>query len=149
MLFGLFILFFVSLANRSKSSIGRGINLISANTMSAETNNSDDQILYLPEPSKDTNYKQISIGETVSMEELGPIIINSDGTTRRISNWANLTKQEQLNTWRLISSRNKKRIESLKRQEQEEAEIANKQEENIAEENKDSACNSEGGDESK
>lgn len=42
-----------------------------------------------------------------------------DGTTRRITNWVNLTKEEQDNTWRLIKARNQKRIEELKRKQQE------------------------------
>lgn len=37
-----------------------------------------------------------------------------DGTTRRISNWDQLTKHEQDTTWRVIRARNKKRLEELK-----------------------------------
>lgn len=52
-------------------------------------------------------------GDAVKMDDLGPIIINTDGTTRRIANWQTLTPAEQKNTIRLISARNKKRIEAL------------------------------------
>ena len=69
-----------------------------------------------------TNMRQISLGETVSLKELGPIIINADGTTRRIANWASLTQQEQDSTWRLISARNNKRLKVLKEQLQQDRE---------------------------
>lgn len=49
--------------------------------------------------------------------DLGPIIVNTDGTTRRIANWDTLSKQEQESSWRLISARNKQRIERLRAQE--------------------------------
>lgn len=38
-----------------------------------------------------------------------------DGTTRRITNWDTLTKQEKDSSWRLISARNRKRIEVLQK----------------------------------
>ena len=43
------------------------------------------------------------------------MIVNPDGTMRRITNWDILTKQEQESTWRIISARNKKRLDALKR----------------------------------
>ena len=43
-----------------------------------------------------------------------------DGTTRRITNWETLSAQERESSWRLISARNKRRIEELKRQRAEE-----------------------------
>lgn len=55
-------------------------------------------------------------GDALKLDHLGPIIINTDGTTRRISNWDTLSKQEQASTWRLISARNRKRLEELKKQ---------------------------------
>jgi len=73
--------------------------------------------LQLPPPAEgvDVTHK-LKLGETLKLEHLGPIIINSDGTTRRIENWDKLTSAEQKNTWRLISARNQKRIEALKRE---------------------------------
>jgi predicted Fe-S protein YdhL (DUF1289 family) len=54
-----------------------------------------------------------NLGEKIALEELGPIIINADGTTRRITNWVTLTKTEQDSTWRLIAARNLKRLKKL------------------------------------
>lgn len=59
--------------------------------------------------------RQINLGETISLEELGPIIINADGTTRRITNWLDLNKEEQENSWRVISARNLKRLKVLQK----------------------------------
>jgi hypothetical protein len=75
-----------------------------------------DLIKLLPEPSTTgERSREIKLGEAIKFEELGPIIINPDGTTRRITNWANLTKQEQASTFRLISARNKKRLAELQK----------------------------------
>lgn len=37
----------------------------------------------------------VVLGSSTDMSHIGPLIINADGTTRRISNWAQLTKKEQ------------------------------------------------------
>mmetsp|Transcript_2667 Transcript_2667/g.3998 ORF Transcript_2667/g.3998 Transcript_2667/m.3998 type:complete len:115 (+) Transcript_2667:102-446(+) len=71
-------------------------------------------ILELPPPSDDSSStKQFKIGETVSMDEFGPIIVNPDGTLRRIANWDQLTEGEKERTRQQISKRNKKRLASL------------------------------------
>jgi len=52
-------------------------------------------------------------GEAVAMEELGPIVINTDGTTSRITNWPEMTPAEQEKTRRVIVARNAKRLAKL------------------------------------
>jgi uroporphyrinogen decarboxylase len=42
-------------------------------------------------------------------DNLGPIIINTDGTMSRIPNWESLTESEQKNSLRLIAQRNQRR----------------------------------------
>ena len=76
------------------------------------------EILMLPSSVGDSGEinRQITLGETISLEELGPIIINADGTTRRITNWSTLNKNEQENSWRVISARNLKRLKVLQKQ---------------------------------
>ena len=49
----------------------------------------------------------------IQLNELGAIIINSDGTMSKISNWHELTKPEQVKALRVIAKRNKKRKEEL------------------------------------
>jgi len=74
----------------------------------------------LPPPSTDPGnpLRTLSLGgDPLKLDDLGPIIINPDGTTRRIANWQTLTKQEQESSWRIISARNKKRISELQKSE--------------------------------
>jgi predicted Fe-S protein YdhL (DUF1289 family) len=95
--------------------------LLSLNWMvSASQVIGEEEIFQLPAPEDQRNgeaggdIRKLTYGEKISMDELGPIIINSDGTMRRIANWNELTKGEQESTFRQISARNKKRIEALK-----------------------------------
>ena len=67
--------------------------------------------------------RQIKLGEKISLEELGPIIINADGTTRRITNWLTLSKSEQEQSWKLISARNLKRLKALQKKQSKEIPI--------------------------
>ena len=55
-------------------------------------------------------------GEAVAMEELGPIVINTDGTTARITNWPEMTPAEQEKTRRVIApTRSASRSSRLRR----------------------------------
>mmetsp|Transcript_6651 Transcript_6651/g.18972 ORF Transcript_6651/g.18972 Transcript_6651/m.18972 type:complete len:104 (+) Transcript_6651:1807-2118(+) len=49
----------------------------------------------------------------VRMDALGPIIINTDGTVARISNWAALTERERKVALKRIAKRNAQRREVL------------------------------------
>lgn len=84
--------------------------------MNDENKNSQQQeeILALPPPSEET-IPSLQLGESIALDDLGPIIINTDGTTQRISNWKELSESERKNTLRLIALRNKKRIDELKK----------------------------------
>ena len=56
---------------------------------------------------------------------LGPIILNTDGTTRRIANWDSLSEHEQHVSWKRISKRNEvRRTALLVAQEEQQAEAA-------------------------
>ncbi len=66
-----------------------------------------------PSDPNDTSIPSLKLGEKFKMDHLGPIIINPDGTTRRIGNWENMTETEREVAWRRISQRNKVRIDSL------------------------------------
>lgn len=89
-------------------------------------NNSDKQAedaLLLPPSDGSKDLPSIRLGETIRFEELGPIILNTDGTTRRIGNWDQLTEQEKKATWRRISKRNEeRRLALLEQQKQEKSE---------------------------
>lgn len=88
-----------------------------------ENENENNEIFQLPSPEDIQSNekgltKQLKFGESISMDELGPIIINPDGTMRRIANWNELTKGEQESTFRQIVARNKRRLAALKEQQE-------------------------------
>ena len=60
--------------------------------------------------------RQIKFGETVKLEELGPVIVQSDCTLRRIDNWHKLTEGEREAMMRRIGGRNKVRLNKCREQ---------------------------------
>lgn len=78
----------------------------------------------LPEGNLDSDVPSLKLGETMKFDDLGPIIINMDGSTRRIGNWEQLTDKEKEVTWRRIGKRNQERrkilLEKQQKAEQEE-----------------------------
>ena len=63
-------------------------------------------------PAGDPNDKTVPVlklGESIKFDEMGPVIINTDGTTRQIANWDKMTEHEKTLTWRRISKRNAER----------------------------------------
>ena len=60
--------------------------------------------------------RQIKFGETVKLKELGPVIVQSDCTLRRIDNWHKLTEGEREATMRRIGGRNKVRLNKCREQ---------------------------------
>lgn len=49
-------------------------------------------------------------------DELGPLVINKDGTTARITNWHQMTPDEKERTLRIITKRNRERLAVLKQE---------------------------------
>lgn len=73
------------------------------------------QPLALPDSSSDTTKLDMSNGNTtVSLDHLGPMVVNVDGTMSRISNWDKMAEIEKKATIRIIGKRNKARLEALK-----------------------------------
>lgn len=52
--------------------------------------------------------------DTVKLEHLGPIVVNSNGTMSRIPNWLELGREEQERIARVIAKRNNARLAQLK-----------------------------------
>jgi len=75
--------------------------------------------LALPEaPHNATTQLDMSNGSTtVKLDHLGPVVVNVDGTMSRISNWDKMADIEKKNTLRIISKRNKERLEALRAKE--------------------------------
>jgi len=66
-------------------------------------------------PSDSTTQLDMSNGNTtVSLDHLGPMVVNVDGTMSRISNWDKMADIEKKNTLRIIGKRNKARLDALK-----------------------------------
>lgn len=53
-------------------------------------------------------------GSTVSLDHLGPIVVNTDGSMSRISNWEQMTEMEKKNTLRIVGKRNQQRLQALR-----------------------------------
>jgi len=72
--------------------------------------------LALPEaPSNATQLDMSNGGTTVSLDHLGPMVVNVDGTMSRISNWDKMAEIEKKATLRIIGKRNKERLAALKK----------------------------------
>ena len=87
----------IALLMTSRSSVPHaslGVHALASGQQGGETaataGSADEQpneIPQLPASSGDPNIPSIKLGETIRFEEWGPIILNTDGTTRRIENW--------------------------------------------------------------
>ena len=67
----------------------------------------------LPSSDPNSDIPKLQFGETLKLDFLGPIIINTDGTTKRIANWDALTEKEKEVSWRRIGKRNEERKKIL------------------------------------
>ena len=107
------------ITSQALATIGDSNNNSASSSSSDNNNNNNNNIPQLPESSgEEKNIPVLKLGETMQFEHLGPVIINADGTTRRINNWDEMTEQEREVTWRRISKRNQQRIEALKAQQE-------------------------------
>ncbi len=76
---------------------------------------SDEQLGLPAEVGRGENHAQVQVGGgSTSLDSLGPVIVNKDGSLARIANWQSLTAEEQAATKRLIGAQNKKRMAALK-----------------------------------
>jgi len=83
----------------------------------------EEPMLALPEKGEfnEENKKRVIEvgGEKVVLDELGPVVVNEDGSLSRITNWHEMTDIEQKNTLRIIGKRNQKRRAKLLEKEKE------------------------------
>jgi hypothetical protein len=84
----------------------------------AEKTKEEEPILQLPEASGDSSIPSIKLGDSIKFDAMGPVIINSDGSTRQIANWDKMTEHEQQVAWRRIAKRNEERRQALLEQQQ-------------------------------
>lgn len=73
------------------------------------------EALALPE-AKEGGTRKVALGERVSLDNIGPLVIQTDGTAKRIANWDKLSPQERESTLRVIGKRNRERVAQLKKE---------------------------------
>ena len=57
----------------------------------------DGEVPVLEPGTQEEKVRQIRFGETVKLDDIGPIIVNADCSMRRISNYDALTQREKVN----------------------------------------------------
>ena len=69
-------------------------------------------LLALPAPEDINNLITLdcSTGQAVTLDHLGPVVVNTDGTLARITNWTHMSEQERGVTKRRIAKRNIERL---------------------------------------
>ena len=84
-------------------------------TQDAQPSTHQHQPLPLPEPPADgtTPTLDVSSGQPLALDHLGPMVVNRDGTLSRIANWAEMSEIERRNTLRVLGKRNALRREAL------------------------------------
>jgi hypothetical protein len=67
-----------------------------------------------PSPEAEGGARRLEVGgAALKLEELGPMVLNVDGTVSRITNWASLTERERRATVRVLTKRNAERAARL------------------------------------
>lgn len=85
----------------------------------SEAQPAEPRILGLPpppprQPGEAGNVLDVSTGNTISLDVLGPVVVNEDGTLARIANWHAMTDEERRTTQRVLSARNNARLARLR-----------------------------------
>ncbi|KAJ5495673.1 hypothetical protein N7539_000789 [Penicillium diatomitis] len=75
--------------------------------------------LYLPSTEDASSHSgnirlDVSSESGVTLDHLGPMVVNVDGSLSRIGNWAQMAEIERRNTLRIIGKRNRERLARLK-----------------------------------
>ncbi len=63
-----------------------------------------------PEDASTSVTLDVSTGESVTLDHMGPVVVNTDGTLSRITNWHRMSDEEQCVAKRKIAKRNVERL---------------------------------------
>jgi hypothetical protein len=66
-----------------------------------------------PEDASTSVTLDVSTGQPVVLDHLGPVVVNTDGTLARIANWPEMSEHEQKVSLRRIAKRNVERLQAL------------------------------------
>ncbi|CAM0135445.1 unnamed protein product [Umbelopsis sp. WA50703] len=72
--------------------------------------------LALPASTGSDNVSQVDVNTSFKLDELGPVVVNENGTISRIDNWREMSDIEKANVNRILLKRNKQRLERLKKE---------------------------------
>ncbi|RKF84291.1 hypothetical protein GcM1_124007 [Golovinomyces cichoracearum] len=90
--------------------------------LSSTCPNTSEKLKALPAPIENSEIKKLDMSTgnaSVMLDHLGPVVVGLDGSLGRISNFEKMTETEKKNTLRIISKRNKERLEALRSQKDE------------------------------
>ncbi|KAG0170448.1 hypothetical protein DFQ28_002069 [Apophysomyces sp. BC1034] len=77
---------------------------------------SEKPVLALPSTAEET-VQPLGLNDNYKLKELGPVVVNENGTLSRINNWYEMSDIERANVNRILLKRNRQRLEKLKQQE--------------------------------
>ncbi|KAI7863679.1 hypothetical protein BDF14DRAFT_1884981 [Spinellus fusiger] len=69
------------------------------------------RVLALPATAEET--VKVGLNDTFKLHELGPVVVNENGTLSRINNWHEMSDIEKSNVNRILLKRNRARLEAL------------------------------------
>eukprot|EP00929_Paragymnodinium_shiwhaense_P090357 TRINITY_DN50516_c0_g1_i1.p1 TRINITY_DN50516_c0_g1~~TRINITY_DN50516_c0_g1_i1.p1 ORF type:complete len:171 (-),score=24.96 TRINITY_DN50516_c0_g1_i1:7-519(-) len=81
--------------------------------LKASESEASDSLPRLPSPDDAQASHNMKLGDKFKFDSLGPIIVNKDGTLRRIANWAQLVDVEREGVLKKLLKRNQLRLEAL------------------------------------
>ncbi|KAH8551445.1 hypothetical protein BGW37DRAFT_425601 [Umbelopsis sp. PMI_123] len=72
--------------------------------------------LALPATADSDSIPTAEVNSSFKLSEMGPVVINENGTMSRIDNWHEMSDIEKANVNRILLKRNKARLEKLKKE---------------------------------
>lgn len=73
-----------------------------------------EEVPSLPVEGNTSSARMLQVGESATLDELGPVVVTVDGGMRYIDNWAEMTPSERETTQRIIARRNAARLKRLR-----------------------------------
>ncbi|KAF7731235.1 hypothetical protein EC973_000651 [Apophysomyces ossiformis] len=76
-------------------------------------------LLALPSTAEET-VQTVGVNDNYKLKELGPVVVNEDGSLSRINNWHEMSDIEKSNVNRILLKRNRERLQRLKEKQKDE-----------------------------
>ncbi|KAM0200151.1 hypothetical protein ACHAPA_010355 [Fusarium lateritium] len=116
-------------AYRFSSTMSKDDQQAQESSTGATAKDANKMTLPLPAPEQDNGaadkgdgVTSLRVGESVRLDAMGPLVVNTDGTMGRIGNWTGMTEGEKAQTLKLLGRRNKQRLDAIKAKKAEEEE---------------------------